>query len=417
MYAVFDLETTGLVTGMHDRVIEVAVVHVAETGEVTDEWVTLVNPRRDLGPQHIHGIRAADVLRAPPFAQIAGHLAGLLRNRIPVAHNIGFDTRFLVAEYARLGAFVPLTTDRGLCTMGLASQLLPGAPRNLHGCTAAAGISLNEAHSALHDARATAALLGHYLNLVAHPPAWIGLSHLAKSAEWPTLPESAATAVTRRPLGHHEDHFLARLVDQMPRVPDPPEADSYLWLLDRALIDRHISATEADALCEHAENLGITRSTAMALHADYLRALARAAWQDGTVTADERSDIEHVAALLGLTAADAYRALDQARFDIPTDPRADTKLDAFTLTPGDLIVLTGQMHTPRDEWSDRARSAGLEVSANVTKKVRLVVAADPDSLSGKARKARDYGIPVVTEESFEDMLDTLMSTGSSPKLR
>ncbi|MEF2254696.1 BRCT domain-containing protein [Microbacterium schleiferi] len=34
----------------------------------------------------------------------------------------------------------------------------------------------------------------------------------------------------------------------------------------------------------------------------------------------------------------------------------------------------------------------------MTKKVRLVVAADPDSLSGKAPKARDYGIPIVGEE-------------------
>ena len=33
--------------------------------------------------------------------------------------------------------------------------------------------------------------------------------------------------------------------------------------------------------------------------------------------------------------------------------------------------------------------------------MKLVVAADPDSLSGKARKARDYGIPVVTEDGFE----------------
>lgn len=40
----------------------------------------------------------------------------------------------------------------------------------------------------------------------------------------------------------------------------------------------------------------------------------------------------------------------------------------------------------------------------VTKKVKLVVAADPDSLSGKARKARDYGIPVVTEDGFARML-------------
>lgn len=41
----------------------------------------------------------------------------------------------------------------------------------------------------------------------------------------------------------------------------------------------------------------------------------------------------------------------------------------------------------------------------VTKKVKLVVVADPDSLSGKARKAADYGIPIVTEDAFAAMIE------------
>ena len=40
----------------------------------------------------------------------------------------------------------------------------------------------------------------------------------------------------------------------------------------------------------------------------------------------------------------------------------------------------------------------------MTKKVKLVVAADPDSLSGKARKARDYGITVVSEDGLISLL-------------
>ncbi|MGO4103389.1 hypothetical protein AB4Y63_05505 [Leifsonia sp. YAF41] len=40
----------------------------------------------------------------------------------------------------------------------------------------------------------------------------------------------------------------------------------------------------------------------------------------------------------------------------------------------------------------------------MTKKVKLVVAADLDSLSGKARKARDYGIPVVSEQGQVQLL-------------
>jgi DNA polymerase-3 subunit epsilon len=43
----------------------------------------------------------------------------------------------------------------------------------------------------------------------------------------------------------------------------------------------------------------------------------------------------------------------------------------------------------------------------VTKKTSLVVAADPDSLSGKARKAGSYGIPVVAEGAFGTLLDQM----------
>ncbi|MFC3453818.1 3'-5' exonuclease [Amycolatopsis speibonae] len=60
-FAVVDTETTGILPGFHHRVAEIAVIHVNLAGEITDEWATLVNPDRDLGPQAIHGIRAAEV--------------------------------------------------------------------------------------------------------------------------------------------------------------------------------------------------------------------------------------------------------------------------------------------------------------------------------------------------------------------
>lgn len=85
-YAVVDVETTGLRPSWHDRIAEIGVVLVSRDGEITGEWSTLVNPRRDLGPQAIHAIRAADVRHAPTFGQIAGWLAGLLAKRVIVAH-------------------------------------------------------------------------------------------------------------------------------------------------------------------------------------------------------------------------------------------------------------------------------------------------------------------------------------------
>jgi DNA polymerase-3 subunit epsilon len=84
----------------------------------------------------------------------------------------------------------------------------------------------------------------------------------------------------------------------------------------------------------------------------------------------------------------------------------------FRLNFGDLVVFTGDMDVPREEWIARAASAGLIAHPGVTKKVALVIAADPDSLSGKARKAADYEIPIVTERAFAGLLDDLLTRSS-----
>ncbi len=55
-----------------------------------------------------------------------------------------------------------------------------------------------------------------------------------------------------------------------------------------------------------------------------------------------------------------------------------------------------------------ANGEGLERSVSVkkscTKKLDFLVAADPDSMSGKARKARDYGIRILAEPVFWQMM-------------
>jgi DNA polymerase-3 subunit epsilon len=103
VYAVIGLETTGLRTSSHDRVVEVAVVRLDASGRIVDEWCSLVNPARDMGPQDIHGISAAEARRARAFADLAGAVAERLAGRTLVAHNLAFDAPFLAAEFHRLG--------------------------------------------------------------------------------------------------------------------------------------------------------------------------------------------------------------------------------------------------------------------------------------------------------------------------
>ncbi|ASW55043.1 exonuclease domain-containing protein [Plantactinospora sp. KBS50] len=407
MYAVIDLETTGLRTSWHDRIVEVAVVHLDERGLVTDEWCSLVNPDRDLGPQTIHGISAAEARRAPRFEQLAGHLAGLLRGRTLVAHNVAFDAPFLKAEYQRVGFDAPIDPIATLCTMRLAAHFLPSAGRNLTDCCRVAGLPPHRAHSALHDARAAARLLGRYLAMAGSPPPWAAVNLAAADLSWPPIPTAAVTAVTRRDPGEQEPHFLARLVDRLPRLHEP-QGDAYLELLDRALLDRHISGSEADALVATADEFGLARVDVEHLHRSYLASLAAIAFEDGIVTADERRDLEEVAGLLGLARSDVDAQLAAAA--VPRQRRRDR----WQLRQGDIVVFTGAMDPPRGEWETEAEAAGLQVGNAVTKKTRLLVAADPDTMSGKAKKARQYGVPVVHPTAYRRLLAEL-TAGPAPE--
>ncbi|MGW0486059.1 hypothetical protein [Nonomuraea sp. NPDC003214] len=87
-------------------------------------------------------------------------------------------------------------------------------------------------------------------------------------------------------------------------------------------------------------------------------------------------------------------------------PRDLAATGGFRLRPGDLVVFTGDMTGGRETWEDRARQAGHLPHSTVTERVRLLVAADPDSMSGKARKSRAYDIPIVTPDAFARMVAT-----------
>lgn len=352
-YAVVDVETTGLAPGLHHRVVEVAVVQLDHRGRTIAEWCTLVNPRRDLGPQHIHGIRAAEVRNAPTFADIAGDLAERLAGRVIVAHNLSFDARFLQAEFARAGLDVPLGEAPGLCTMRLADRFLRAAARSLAACCAAAGIQHAEAHSALHDARAAAALLALYLSRAGKPEPWGDVIEKADTWEWPAMSAASSRTLQRQQAYPQEEHFLARLVELLPRVVQPPQADDYLDVLDRALLDRHLSSTEQEELVDVARDLGLTLPDVISLHRSYLVTLARAAWSDGLVSGAESADLKLVAALLGLGGDDIGLALEEGK---------GAAGNLFRLERGDLVVFTGQMREPREVWEDRALSAGLAVN-------------------------------------------------------
>lgn len=420
-YAVIDLETTGFSPTKHHRILEIGVVELSETGEIEREWASLVNPGRDIGNSHVHGITATDVAGAPRFRDLAPALLESVQGRTIAAHNAPFDLRFLETELLQAQLAPALLPLSGLCTMQWSSVFLEAPSRKLADCCAASGIELVDAHSALADARATARLLGHYLSLLEGSGAlpWQEEHDLCSAQIWPSpvagapvrvLPREAARSA--RPGG-----WLARILSRMPRTADA-RVDSYLETLERALLDGVLAEHEKDELVDVAYSLGLTRSAVLGLHARYLDAMAEIALADGVVTQQEHSDLDRIAAVLGLRQVDVVRALETATSGRSLDASsrgghggtsgghgAARRLGTagIDLAPGDRIVFTGAMVRDRASWESLARELGY-VPGTITKKTALVVAADPNSQSGKAAKARAYGVPVITEEAFARMV-------------
>ncbi|MDT0344723.1 3'-5' exonuclease [Streptomyces litchfieldiae] len=163
-FVVLDCETTGFSPERGDRMVSLALVTV-ENGSVTDRWTSLVDPGRDTGPVHIHGITNARAATAPRFAELIPHILRRLDGAVLVAHNVGFDLRFLATELERSGTGdLPATA---LDTLRLARRFLPElANHRLTTCVAAFGIP-HRAHRADSDAEVTAALLVELLRRAA----------------------------------------------------------------------------------------------------------------------------------------------------------------------------------------------------------------------------------------------------------
>ena len=405
-YTVVDVETTGYSPAHHDRVVEIALVRVSERGEIQEQWSTLVDPGRDIGPTQVHGLTASDVLDAPAFRDIAPYVLRECVGSVLVAHNAPFDLRFLAHELEHSGIalnHLPLT---GVCTMHWAPAFLTSPSRRLGDCCASAGISLDNAHSAAADALATAQLLSLYLRACDYRPPWSGMVSEARTYPWPKLngsyppfqPVPRGTRSRRR-----DGRWLETLVSRLPQAADP-QVDSYLAVLEEVMVDHFLAEHEKAALLACAEDAGLSRGQVLDLHGTYLDTLAQTAWSDGVVTTEERRLLEQVAGSLGLTAADVTAALQTAEQGA-ANPVASGQLSAsgITLRPGDRVTFTGAMQRGRNEWRALAAAHGL-VPGGVTKRTALVVAADPNSASGKAAKARSYGIPIVTEEAFERLL-------------
>ncbi|MDD4929042.1 MAG: 3'-5' exonuclease [Gallionella sp.] len=175
--AVIDFETTGMSPAMGDRATEVAVV-IVENGVIVDSFQSLMNTGAYIPAfiTELTGISNAMLRHAPPAAQVMGELAEFVGTIPLVAHNAAFDSRFLDAEWARIGHCRP---QKFACSMLLARRIYPDSPDYKLG-TLVNHLKLPDNarhHRALADAQMTAHLWlrmvsdlknQHGLNAVSH---------------------------------------------------------------------------------------------------------------------------------------------------------------------------------------------------------------------------------------------------------
>ena len=154
-YVVVDLEATS--TGSKAKIIQVGIV-VIENGEIVEQYATDVNPHEHLDShiKELTGLTDKRLAKAPEFSQVAGKIYELVKDGIFVAHNVQFDAN-LLAEFLFFEGY-ELRTPR-IDTVELAQVFYPQFEKyNLGILCQELGIPLEQAHSALSDAQATAEL-------------------------------------------------------------------------------------------------------------------------------------------------------------------------------------------------------------------------------------------------------------------
>jgi DNA polymerase-3 subunit epsilon len=375
-YAVIDCETTGF--GKHDRMLEIAVVVLdGRTLETIDEFDTLINPMRDVGRSDIHGIKPGMLAAAPAFEEVVAGLARRIDGSVLVGHNLRFDAEFLARECERAGAI--FEAGAGICTYQVTGAKLAAAADHF-------GISIEGHHRALVDARATAELLRRVFEEVDATPACMPAANRPEAVR--TLRREAVGAPSTTP--------LARLLS---RACYPSSLDAcirYFDMLDFILADGAVSTDEQRALDGQIAELGLSRTQVDAMHLAYYRSILRAVERDGHVSDAEHALLVSIAGALSIPSA-----------EIPGVTQVVAPRGGDELTAGMRVCFTGAAigsdgsPIERDELERLAAANGLQPVSSVTKKsCDLLVAADPESASGKAQKARQYGVPVISIGEF-----------------
>lgn len=406
MYSVIDLETTGFSPARGDRILELGVVKVQEDGQIIDKYSTLINPERDISNYNIHGVKPDLVKNAPKFHEVKDYLKSFINGTTLVAHNAPFDFMFLQNEL--IDQAIEL---KGICTIKLSRIIDSSTPsRNLENLCRYYDIEINDAHEALSDALATSKLFSflkkEYLSL-------FGNQSFQKQMVNPLSLQVKKSSSLKRVEYKRNDAFertqreknrIQVFIERLPTdsLSRDEKCLQYLDTLNEVLSDRIISNQELNMLEEVTEEYNLTKKDIIELHKQYLIEVIKAYFLDSSISEFEKNDLNELTKLLGLKSEDLNHLIKEvSQKAIPDVQESKNNVE------GNLICFTGILRSKingvevdRLKAQSIAQQHGMIVKKNVSKKLDYLVVADPHTQSGKAKKAKKYGIKILAEPEY-----------------
>ena len=383
---ILDTEATGF--GADDRVVEIGIRQIDRSGRVLQEFESLVNPQRDIRNTHVHGVSENQVREAPVFSEIAGRVVEILAaSDFVCAYNFSPGWALLSNEFSRIGYHLPKTERR--CLTRFFARLDSRAPRILGDLLAYHGISVGKSKSAITQVKGAGALLTRYLGCFD----W----SVRDQSSWPMFDFGSQKQPLVRSKGELnvcKPSALSRLMSRLPLHPQEPHLDSYLLLLDDVFSDARLEDSEALQLYALAFELGMSSKDVAHAHELYLEELLSIARKDGFISEAERKYLRLVSEALDVDFDDEAESLEGLNL-FPRD--LEGKRVCFL---SDLKGLQPGVQSEKTELIQLAESAGMVVDSEVDSELDLMVSNDTFSRSTEARKAREYGIPIVAEDIF-----------------
>ena len=151
---VFDIETTGL-EAAHCEILEIGAVKIHK-GKIIETFETLIKPKGPIPDEitELTGITYDMVSNSPSLQQVMPDFYKFCYGTTIMAYNIDFDYKFINLYGKKQGYLFDM---KQIDAMFLARSFIPGLKNfKLSSVCKKLGVSLENAHRAVHDAMATA---------------------------------------------------------------------------------------------------------------------------------------------------------------------------------------------------------------------------------------------------------------------